>query len=166
MLKNISLYLLLIMLSGCTSIPKKKPPFEISAVVNQYLTTYQARDNFEHFLSFYDDEVVLEDMLYGVKATNKKAFSAFFNWQAGDFKVLNGKQTFEVSQIVIDDEQRTVVVSGVFNPFSFNEQKLGPWRFTTVLKFNQAGLIVYQQDWINYFPRSFVSEATNLNGTH
>ncbi|KZN35166.1 hypothetical protein N474_03090 [Pseudoalteromonas luteoviolacea CPMOR-2] len=163
MLKNIYLCLLAILFSGCNSVSQKEPPSELSVLVEQYIKTYQARDNFKQFLTYYDDHVVLEDMLYGVKVTNKKAFSEFFDWGAGSFKVLDGKRTFDVSQIIVDQKQRTVVLSGEFNPFSYNEQKLGPWRFTTILQFNQAGLISYQQDWINYFPRSFIGEAKNLN---
>ncbi|OCQ18171.1 hypothetical protein A7985_24835 [Pseudoalteromonas luteoviolacea] len=163
MLKSISLCLLSILLTACNSTYKEDQQSELSTVVNKYIKTYQARNNFTEFLSYYDENVVMEDMLYGVKVDDKLAFSEFFNWEAGKFQVLDGKSTFEVTQLVIDQDARTAVLSGVFNPFSYNEQQLGPWRFTTILKFNQAGLISYQQDWINYFPRSFVSEAKNLN---
>ncbi|KZN28715.1 hypothetical protein N480_08090 [Pseudoalteromonas luteoviolacea S2607] len=163
MLRNLCLGTLLVFLCACNVTPKSESAITLSEVAKQYVTAYQKRENFDEFLSYYDENVVLEDMLYGIRVNNKREFAEFFNWAAGDFKVLNNAPTFVVTQQVIDEQQRTIVLYGSFNPFVYNTNQLGPWRFTTLLKLNEDGLIYYQQDWINYFPRSFINEANNLN---
>ncbi|MBQ4837383.1 nuclear transport factor 2 family protein [Pseudoalteromonas luteoviolacea] len=153
----------IVILVGCTSTKTKDSELSLNEVVENYIKVYQARSDFERFLAFYSDDVVLEDMLYGYKTTTKQQLGDFFNWNAEQVHVLDSNKTFSVEQTIISQEQGTAVLRGTFNLFSYNGQQLGPWRFTTVLKFNDAGLIYYQQDWINYYPRSFVLEAPNLN---
>ncbi|KZN41388.1 hypothetical protein [Pseudoalteromonas luteoviolacea] len=163
MLRNLCLLTLLLFLSACNITPESERVFTLSEIAKRYVKTYQEREDFDEFLSYYDENVVLEDMLYGIRVNNKRAFGEFFNWAAGDFKILNNEPTFVLTQQVIDEQQRTIVLYGSFNPFVYNTIQFGPWRFTTLLKINEDGLIYYQQDWINYFPRSFINDANNLN---
>ncbi|KZN66159.1 hypothetical protein N473_11360 [Pseudoalteromonas luteoviolacea CPMOR-1] len=150
-------------LFGCTSVPVETKNTELEQTLERYISTYQARTDFQRFLSFYADDVVLEDMLYGYKVTSKQQLAEFFNWQSQDVLVLNSQHTLSIEQKIVSIEERTAVLRGIFNPFLYHGKQLGPWRFTTVLHFNEQGLIRYQQDWINYYPRSFVTKAPNLN---
>ncbi|AOT10159.1 hypothetical protein S4054249_04245 [Pseudoalteromonas luteoviolacea] len=150
-------------LFGCSSAQVEKESIKLEQTLERYINTYQARTDFQRFLSFYTDDVVLEDMLYGHKVTSKQQLAAFFNWNAQDVMVLDSKLTFSIEQKIVSIEGRTALLRGTFNPFLYNGKQLGPWRFTTVLHFNEQGLIHYQQDWINYYPRSFVANAPNLN---
>ncbi|ESP92903.1 YybH family protein [Pseudoalteromonas luteoviolacea] len=163
MYKFIASLMFTFILVGCTSTKTKSSEPSLNEVVENYIKVYQARSDFARFLAFYADDVVLEDMLYGYKTTSKQQLADFFNWDAEQVHVLDSNKTFSVEQIIISQEQGTAIIRGTFNLFSYDGQQLGPWRFTTVLKFNGAGLIYYHQDWINYFPRSFVLEAPNLN---
>ncbi|WP_249364653.1 nuclear transport factor 2 family protein [Pseudoalteromonas rubra] len=131
--------------------------------INNYIATYQARRDFEHFLSFYADDVQLEDMIYGFAVKDKQALAEFFNWSAGNVQILDGEQTFMLDEVIINEQQRRAVIRGTYVRFTFEGREMGPWRFTTVLHFNSDNKITYQQDWINYRPRSLTDGGSNLN---
>ncbi|MEC4090409.1 nuclear transport factor 2 family protein [Pseudoalteromonas rubra] len=132
-------------------------------VLNDYIATYQARQDFALFLSFYADDVQLEDMIYGFAVKDKQALAEFFNWSAGNVKILDGKQTYTLSEVILDEQQRRAVIRGTYVRFEYEGREMGPWRFTTVLHFNPDNKIAYQQDWINYRPRSLTDGGSNLN---
>ncbi|KZN51871.1 nuclear transport factor 2 family protein [Pseudoalteromonas luteoviolacea] len=163
MFARIVFLILLLQLSGCVSTTTELNHSRLTKLTEDYIKAYQARSDFQYFLSLYAESVVLEDMMYGHKVQNKRQLASFFNWDKEPIRVLDSKKTISIEQTIISVEEQTVVLRGQFNPFVYGGESLGPWRFTTVLRFNQQGLINYQQDWINYFPRSFVTNASNLN---
>ncbi|WP_240650223.1 nuclear transport factor 2 family protein [Pseudoalteromonas rubra] len=140
-------------------------PGALKQTLSDYISTYQARRDFEQFLSFYADEVQLEDMHYGFAVENKQALAEFFNWSAGNVQILDGDQTFTLNEVILDEQQRRAVIRGTYVRFEYEGREMGPWRFTTVLHFNADNKITYQQDWINYWPRSLTDGGRNLNHT-
>ncbi|BBN80575.1 hypothetical protein PA25_05600 [Pseudoalteromonas sp. A25] len=131
--------------------------------VADYIEVYQERKNFERLLSFYAPSAQLEDMIYGHFATDRNAIAKFYDWPNSKLTVLEGKPLFTVEQKVVDPLQNIAFFSGVFHRFSYFGEELGPWRFLIKLQFDKQGKIIHQQDWINYTPRSLITEGKNLN---
>lgn len=148
-----------LLLLSCSSFASSSP--DIKAISQQYFKTYSQRSDFEKFMSFYTEEVVLDDLIYGFKATGKKHLTEFFNWPYGNFKVIGNKPALVISSQVIDGLK--VSTTGVFNRFEYMGKEMGPWRFIIYQEFNQAGKIKYQEDWINYTPRDNFLGGENLN---
>ena len=154
-----------LLLVGC------KSPFEqnnvptIKPQVEQFISIYQARVDFDAFLKLYADSAQLEDLVYGHHAVGKSGIAAFYNWHGGNFKVIDDLKTFKVEHLIIDEQQRQAVITGHFNEFIYHEQQMGPWRFVMTLQFNEKGLITHQQDWINYTPKADFMMGKNLNKT-
>ncbi|MBD1580711.1 nuclear transport factor 2 family protein [Pseudoalteromonas sp. S16_S37] len=147
-------------LSACQSSPNTT---ELENTLEQYIEVFQKRQNFEQFLSFYAPDAQLEDMLYGHYASNRQGIAEFYDWPNSKLTVLEGMPLFSVDQQVVDNLQRVAIFSGVFHRFSYFGKELGPWRFLIKLQFNEQGKIIYQQDWINYTPRSLITQSKNLN---
>lgn len=137
----------------------------IKPQVEQFISTYQARVDFDAFLKLYADSAQLEDLVYGHHAVGKSGIAAFYNWNGGNFKVIDDLKTFKVERLIIDEQQRQAVITGHFNEFIYHGQKMGPWRFVMTLQFNEKGLITHQQDWINYTPKADFMTGKNLNKT-
>lgn len=148
-----------------------KSPFEqnnvptIKPQVEQFISIYQARVDFDAFLKLYADSAQLEDLVYGHHAVGKSGIAAFYNWSSDNFKVIDDLKTFKVEHLIIDEQQRQAVITGHFNEFIYHDQKMGPWRFVMTLRFNEKGLITHQQDWINYTPKADFMTGKNLNKT-
>ncbi|CAH9049606.1 hypothetical protein PSECIP111951_00357 [Pseudoalteromonas holothuriae] len=157
------LIFLAVVLSGCKATPQAMP---LATVVAQYIEVFQKRQDFERLLTFYAPNAQLEDMIYGHVAADKKAIAKFYDWPNNKVEVLEGKALFCVSQKIIDTQQRVVIFTGQFHRFSYSGMELGPWRFLIKLQFNEQGKIIYQQDWINYTPRTLIDESKNLNTSH
>ncbi len=154
-----------LLLVGCKSPLKQNNALTIKPQVEQFISIYQARVDFDAFLKLYADSAQLEDLVYGHHAVGKPGIAAFYNWNGGNFKVIDDLKTFELINLVVDEQQRHAVITGRFNEFIYHDQKMGPWRFVITLQFNEKGLITHQQDWINYTPKADFMTGKNLNKT-
>ncbi|TMP29344.1 hypothetical protein CWB99_09100 [Pseudoalteromonas rubra] len=101
-------------------------PSELQQQINNYIATYQARQDFEHFLSYYADDVQLEDMIYGFAVKDKQALAEFFNWSAGNVEILDGEQTFTLDEVIVNEQQRRAVIRGTYVRFMYEGRELGP----------------------------------------
>ncbi|TMN93911.1 hypothetical protein CWB72_00060 [Pseudoalteromonas phenolica] len=154
-----------LLLVGCKSPLEQNNALTIKPQVEQFISIYQARVDFDAFLKLYADSAQLEDLVYGHHAQGKSEIAAFYNWNDGNFKVIDDLKTFKVEHLIIDEQQRQAVITGHFNEFIYHEQQMGPWRFVMTLQFNEKGLITHQQDWINYTPKADFMMGKNLNKT-
>lgn len=148
----------LLLIGGCNSGRQSRAT---ETVATAYFQTYAERRDFDKFMAFYADDAVLEDIVYGHIAGNKKEISEFFDWNRGDVKLLKPSVSLVVEQQAVDGNE--VVTAGYFTPFLFNGDSLGPWRFVIWQNYNNEGKIRRQSDWINYTPRSMLEGSTNLN---
>lgn len=134
---------LILVLTSCQS----KNEITHSQIVAEYISTYQKRADFEKFLSFYDKDIILRDMISGEKKEGIEDLKNFFDWNNAKFNLLD-TLTFQVETIVI--ENNNVVIQGYFTPFMWEEARFEAMQFQTMLKFNNDNKIISQIDWINY----------------
>lgn len=134
---------------------------DIGAIVKNYYQIYNKRQDFERFLSFYDEKIILEDIISGDRIIGKKELSDFFDWNNPNFKSLNSN-ALVVEDIVI--YKNTSVAKGYFSRFKWGESEFEAMHFTSILTFNKSKKIVKQIDWINY-PSTLVNynERNNSN---
>ena len=155
---NSLLLLLAILLSACSASVTKTPPISskinIEAKANAYFSLYKKRENFTAFINFYAENVRFKDIVYGVSLEGKHNLAEFFNWHRGEFSVLDQKDILTIDQLVVSGNQ--VITTGIFHQFIFNGKQLGPWQFIIRQEFNEQGLIIYQEDWINYSPKKIL----------
>lgn len=138
-----------------------EPVTDIAESAGSYFDIYAKRQDFKQFLAFYHPQAVLEDLVYGDRVEGRDALAAFFAWDKGRVKVVDNKPVLHVAKQVVADTD--VITKGYFNKFEYQGQVLGPWRFIIYQRFNHQGQIVYQEDWINYTPKSDYSGGKNLN---
>ena len=124
---------------------KTKP--DISSIAAEYYKTYQQRSDFESFLSFYDENMVLEDIIFGERIEGKASFAEFFDWENPLFTSKDSVALVIERQTIAGYE---VVTQGYFTPFSWGDIDVGNMHFTTLLTFNTEGKIIRHVDWINY----------------
>ncbi|MEX0361811.1 MAG: nuclear transport factor 2 family protein, partial [Allomuricauda sp.] len=124
-----------------------------------FFKVFNKRQDFERFLDFYDDTVVLEDIINGDRIEGKQALRSFFDWSNPDFELLE-ESSLVVNEITVDDNR--VVVSGYFTPFKWGDTEFEAMHFTTLLTLNESGKIIKQVDWINY-PSNLVNYNTRKN---
>ncbi|NTS76436.1 nuclear transport factor 2 family protein [Catenovulum sp. SM1970] len=134
---------------------------QIKQVVQEYVLAYSLRDDFNHFMRFYAQDAVVEDIINGDKKVGKKAISAFFNWPDKKFSLDKSQVTLVVENIAVDGPN--AVLKGYFMPFRYDGLKLGPWHFTTWLTFDENLLIVKQVDFINYAPKALFQNNKDAN---
>lgn len=132
---------------------------EIKGVVDAYYSVYMERTNFESFLSFYDDQALLEDIVSGERIVGKKNLTNFFNWDHKGLKK-NERNSLVIYDQVIDENK--VVTRGYFTPFLWKESKFDAMHFVTLLYFNDSGKISKQIDWINY-PNNLLDYSSRKN---
>lgn len=120
---------------------------DISSITAEYYQTYQLHQNFEAFMSFYDGDIILEDIIFGVRIEGKDDLYDFFDWNVPNFEILDTVALVVESQII---QENQVVSSGYFTKFNWQGTNVEAIHFTTILTFNQAGKIIKQVDWINY----------------
>ncbi|MEM1207428.1 MAG: nuclear transport factor 2 family protein [Acidobacteriota bacterium] len=140
-----------LLLSACASMPT--PP-SAEDVVRSYFEIYKERSDFDRFMDFYADGASLTDVVYGNELQGKDAIRSFFDWNRGDFKVATPGPILTVEQHIASGD--VVITRGVFEPFEFGGQALGPWRFIIVQELNAEGKIIRQEDWINYTPKKIL----------
>lgn len=119
----------------------------IKQTVKDYYQTYQERNDFQKFLSFYDEEMILEDIIFGEKINGLEKFEEFFDWENPKFKKLSEKTLIVQEQIF---DKNKVVTKGYFTPFKWGDYECESMNFTTILTFNENGKIIKHVDWINY----------------
>ncbi|CAM4042298.1 nuclear transport factor 2 family protein [Pseudoalteromonas byunsanensis] len=156
-----TLFIFSILFLNACAVHTSEPSLE--QIVNRYLEVFKKRTDFDKFLSFYDENAQLEDMVYGHYAAGRAEIEKFYAWPQSRVTVLDNKPLFTIEQKVIDKQQRVAIVSGQFHRFEYGGENLGPWRFLIKLQFGEQGLITYQQDWINYTPKAMVNNGENLN---
>lgn len=108
---------------------------------------YAEREDFERFLSFYDEDMVLEDFIFGERIEGKETFKEFFDWPNPKFQKLEDK-ALVVKDITV--QKNKAIIRGYFTPFKWGDYTSERMHFTTILEFNKAGKIIKHQDWINY----------------
>ena len=128
---------------SCSS-PKSK---HIEHIVEEYYKVYSERQDFEQFLGFYDEHMILEDIIFGERIIGKAAFRDFFDWENPNFQLL-GDSCLIVSEQIIHGNQ--AITKGYFTPFRWGEYECEAMHFTSILTFNEDGKIVKHLDWINY----------------
>ena len=126
---------------------------DIASIVTSYYKTYEERKDFEAFLDYYDEDMVLEDIIFGERIEGKAAFAEFFDWENPLFTAKDTVALVVERQLIQGYE---VVTQGYFTPFSWGDIIVGNMYFTTLLTFNKQGKIIRHVDWINY-PNSLIN---------
>ena len=148
-------FFLLLLLCSC----QQKENLLIQEKTKEYYRTYQERSDFQKFLSFYDDHVVMEDIILGERKNGKKEFADFFDWSNPDFSKTDSLALIITNQLF---QENQVLTQGYFTPFKWGEQHFEAMHFTTILTFNAKGKIIKQVDWINY-PSTLINYEKRKN---
>ena len=146
-------------LLGCSSLNDSSKV--TSLTMQSYFETYRQRSDFNGFMDFYADDVVVQDIVYGNELAGKSEVKAFFDWNRGQFELLDGKDILKITRQTL--EAQTVVTEGYFHRFRFNDQTLGPWRFVMIHELDDDSKIIKQVDWINYTPRENFLGGLDMN---
>jgi len=147
------------LIAGCASTVKETR--QLNIVVDDYFNTYDRRIDVDHLISFYDEQAILQDIIYGNDIKGRKQIKNFLAWDQGEFSTFSKDGVLTITNQVI--ENNTVITQGYFHAFTFNKQNLGPWLFIMVHEFNNEQKIVKQIDWINYTPRANFLGGKDMN---
>ena len=131
----------------------------IESILDDYYSTYKKRKDIDKFIEYYDNYIVLEDIINGDRIEGKSALRNFLDWENPNFKVL-GDNSLTVTEEIIDINK--AVVKGYFTKFQWGEYEFESMHFTTILIFNESGKIIKQVDWINY-PNTLVDYNKRKN---
>jgi predicted nucleotidyltransferase component of viral defense system len=110
------------------------------SIAEEYYEIYKARKDFKKFLGFYDEQIVLEDIINGDQ-------KAFLNWDNTEFKLID-TAALVLEDLVVDGNK--AFAKGYFTTFQWGDSQFEAMHFTTILYFNEDQKIVRQVDWINY----------------
>lgn len=123
---------------------------DIKKLSQAYFQTYAERENWEAFLSFYDNDIYFEDIQFRLVCAGIDSFSQFYDWPNSNFqKVDSMKPILKVEQLITNDS--SAIAHGFFDSFYWQNNFIsGPWEFTIILNFNSEGKIIRQRDMINY----------------
>lgn len=132
---------------------------DIDKIVEDYYQTYNTRQEIEEFILFYDESIVLEDIINGDRIAGKEALRNFFDWGNPNFKSLDTINLMVNEKIIKDNK---AVIKGYSARFQWGGTEFGFMHFTTILTFNESGKIIKQVDWINY-PSNLVDYDTRKN---
>ncbi len=138
----VSVLILLLFLS-C----ENKKELDIAPIVEEYFETYSERKDFKKLISFYDDDIILEDIVNADKIAGKKALIEFLDWNNPNFRKVEKEALVIYDQII---DKNKVVTRGYFTEFLWDGAKFEAMHFITILTFNNSGKIIKQIDWINY----------------
>lgn len=156
MIKSYILPILIFLSCSCTV---EKQVSDHTDIINEYYQTYQERKNFDKFLSFYDENIILEDIVSGDRIEGIEAFKQLFNWENPDF-VLTDSVALVVTNQIID--KNMVSTQGYFTSFTWSGTLIEAMQFSTILELNNKGKIVKQTDWINY-PSTLIDYGNRKN---
>lgn len=130
---------------------------ELQQVASDYIATYQARDDWQGFLSFYSDSLYFLDINLKTEFFDREGFASFYDWPNPGFKkVAPDQPTFVVEDLVVANQ--TAIIKGRFQPFYW-QGELQEWTdlFTIWLHFDDDLKIVRQYDFIKY-PKAFLPD--------
>lgn len=137
-------FFLLSVLFSCGS---KDETMYSRGVISSFYEVYAERTNINQLMKFYAADVVFQDIILREYVQTKDSVQQFLDWNNPLFQ----KQSPKVLQIFdISAEGRKIIVEGKFLPFKWMEVDYGPMLFTSIFELNANGLIIQQQDWINY----------------
>ena len=131
----------------------------LRTIAQDYFSAYQKQDDFQKFLSFYNEQIILEDIINGDRVKGKKALAAFFDWDNPDLS-RSESMALVLEDLIVDGNK--VVAKGFFTPFQWKNTSFESMHFTTILTFNVQCKIIKQTDWINY-PNTLVDYQTRKN---
>ena len=121
---------------------------QLKQTVEAYFNTYAERTDFDKFMSFYAENAMLDDVVFGSKSEGKDSIRNYLNWDSGDVVFDTTKSFVDIDKIAIG--QNTASVEGHFAPFTYQGKEYDSWRFTTWLTFNKDNKISLHVDYINY----------------
>lgn len=127
--------------------------------VDAYYQIYNQHENWNDFIAFYGEEIVLEDMINGDRIVGKEALKNFFDWGNPDFKSLDANYLVVSEKII---QKNKAVIKGYYTSFQWKETKFEAMHFTTILTFDASGKIIKQVDWINY-PKTLINYNNRKN---
>jgi len=131
----------------------------IERIVDDYYKTYNKRQDLDKFIEFYDNHILLEDIINGDRIKGKSALRNFLNWENPNFKILENN-SLKITEKIIKENK--AVVKGYFTKFQWGENEFESMHFTTILIFNKSDKIIKQVDWINY-PNDLVNYDKRKN---
>ncbi len=134
----------------------------IAKAVEEYYDTFRERKDFDKFMSFYADEVILEDVVNADRIEGKRALTAFFDWNNPDFEK-GSTDALVIYEQIIDGNK--AVTRGYFTEFFWGGTEFEAMHFVTILTFNESGKIIKHIDWINY-PSNLVDYNNRRNSNH
>jgi len=143
-MKQVFTLLLFGLLFNACSIDKDRT---IERIVDDYYKTYNKRQDIDKFIGFYDNGILLEDIINGDRIEGKSDLRNFLNWENPNFKILESNSLRITEKII---KKNKAVVKGYFTKFQWGDNEFESMHFTTVLTFNDSDKIIKQVDWINY----------------
>lgn len=155
-----AIILIILCMVLCNAQATKKNTYTLHEIGSDFFKLYAERKDFEYFMSFYAADAVLEDIVYGNYIVSQNEIKKFLNWKNKSYKNIN-KNTLVVQKQVIMGN--TMVTEGYFTEFSYDNKKMGPWRFIIWLEFDKTNKIIREVDWINYTPRDSFLGGEDMN---
>ena len=141
--------------------PKGRQHADLSSEVRdqaqKYFQIFADRQDWQALLSFYDEEIIFEDLNQDLVFEGLEAFRGFYNWPDNSFSKLSPDQAhLEIEELIVRDT--VAIARGHFNPFLWHGERIeGIEDFTIWLYFNDSLKIVRQLDYIEY-PVAFLPE--------
>ena len=135
----------------------------LKKVVEEYFATYSTRKDFSRFMSFYSENAVLDDVIYGARFEGKDSIAHFFDWNYGAVEFDTTKGFVQINKMAVG--QNFASVEGKFAPFKLQGQQNQAWRFTTWLTFNKDNKIILHVDYIDY-PRELLQTTEDSHEGH
>ena len=132
---------------------------QVEPILDDFIETYNSREDIERFLSFYDDHFVLEDIINGDRVKGKEELRNFLDWDNPDIIILDSNYVIIKEKII---DEKMVVIKGHYSGFKWRDRDFEAMHFTTILTFNESNKITKQVDWINY-PASLVNYEERKN---
>lgn len=124
-----------------------------------FFETYEERSDSDKFMSYFAEDVVLEDIMNGDKIEGKVALKKFFDWDNPNYSKAREKALI-VEDLIVQGNK--AMARGVFTGFKWQGYAFDPMHFSIILEFNDAGKIVKEIDWINY-PANLIDYTARKN---
>ena len=144
---NLLAIFIALLVTNCTD---NQPNKELSLIVDDYIQTYQEREDWEKLLSFYSDSIYLNDINLGMEFNGIDSFKVFYDWPNSNFKKLSPEQEhFFIDDVIVLENK--AIIRGNFNPFYWKgevQEWAGPFIFC--LYFNEDNKIIQQYDYVKY----------------
>lgn len=161
-MKKINSLTILPILCGFLLISCSHKDNDLKAIAEKYYQTYSEHQNFDDFMSFYADSVILKDYMFGEKIIGKTALMDFFNWNNPDL-VFKDSLALVIERLVTDESH--IVASGYFTSFEWGGSSFESMQFTSILTLNSVNQIILHEDWINY-PNNLLDYSNRKNSNN